>query len=83
MRCARGADITFHAKLFDNTVFRYKMTNKIRQTTFMKMLYMIIAFTFSTHKRERKGKIRDLQYNNKHILKFTFPVCILGCYPFV
>ena len=42
----------------------------------MKMIYMIIAFTFSTHKRGRKGWRggEDLQYHYKHSLKFTFPV---------
>ena len=41
-----------------------------------------IHFSFSLHKRERKGG-KDLQYRNKHRLKFIFPVGVLGCYPYM
>ena len=75
-----GQIFRFKPNFFHNTVFRCKMTSK--SDYLMKVIYMIIAFTFSMHKSKRKKK-RDLQYHNKHRLKFTFPVCILSCYPFM
>ena len=82
MRCARGADISFHAKLFPQYCIKVK-NDKMNKPDFLYesdiYYYSMIHFQHAQEKKKRKKET----YHNKNRLKFTFPVCILGCYPFM
>ena len=53
MRCARGVAITFHAKLFHNTVFRYKMINYLYEND---IYDYSIHFQYPQERKKRKKK---------------------------
>ena len=66
---------------FHNTEFR-KINDQLNQPDYLyetDIYNHSIQFQYAQERKKRKK--RDLQYHNDHSLKFTFPVCILGCYP--